>query len=50
MIKKIGSQYFVFNHTGVKKLSKGFSSLTQAKARLRVIEFFKHNKGVQNDK
>lgn len=45
MIKKIGSQYFVFNHTGVKKLSKGFSSHKQAVSRLQEIEFFKHNKG-----
>jgi hypothetical protein len=47
MIKKIGSQYFVFNHTGVKKLSKGFSSYKQAVHRLQQIEYFKHKGGVK---
>ena len=42
MIKRIGSQWFVFNHTGIKKLSKGYPSRKQAVHRLQQIEFFKH--------
>jgi hypothetical protein len=41
MIKKIGSQWFVFNKEGMKKLSKGFHSRKQAVKRLQQIEFFK---------
>jgi len=44
MIKRIGSQFFVYGHDGIKRLSKGFSSLKKAKKRLAEIEFFSHNK------
>lgn len=42
MIKKEGSEYFVYNHTGKKKLSKGYSSKKEAEKRLGEIEYFKH--------
>lgn len=41
MIKKIKNEYFVFNHTGIKKLSKGYSSRKAAVKRLQQIEFWK---------
>jgi hypothetical protein len=44
MIKRIGTQFFVYNHEGNKKLSKGFSSLKKAKKRLKEIEFFAHRR------
>lgn len=44
MIKKIKSLYYVYNHTGVKKLSKGYRSRKDAVKRLRQIEYFKHLK------
>ena len=43
MIKKIGSEYFVMNHTGEKKLSKGYPSKAEAEKRLGQIEYFKNN-------
>lgn len=42
MIKHIGSQYFVYNHTGQKRLSIGYSSRKKAVHRLQQIEFYKH--------
>lgn len=42
MIRKVGSEYFVFNESGEKKLSRGYSSKEQAKKRLGQIEYFKH--------
>ena len=42
MIKKEGSEYFVFNKTGEKKLSKGYESKEAAEKRLGQIEYFKH--------
>lgn len=41
-VKKIGSEYFVFNEEGTKKLSKGYPSEKQANKRLQQIEYFKH--------
>ena len=41
MIKKINGVYYVFNHDGTKKLSKGYSSKGEAEKRLGEIEFFK---------
>lgn len=41
MIKKIKGLYYVFNHTGVKKLSKGYRSRKAAVKRLQQIEYFK---------
>ena len=42
MIKKINGQYFVFNHDGTKKLSKAYTSNSEAEERLKQIEGFKH--------
>ena len=42
MIKKEGSEYYVYNHTGEKKLSKGYSTEQEAQKRLGQIEYFKH--------
>lgn len=44
MIKKLHSRYFVFNHTGIKKLSRGYVTREQAVHRLRQIEYFKRIK------
>ena len=44
-VRKVGSQWFVFNHTGKKRLSKGYSSKKQADERLREIEAYKHMNG-----
>lgn len=45
MIKKIKGMYYVYNHLGVKRLSKGYRSRKAALKRLRQIEYFKHLKG-----
>lgn len=42
MIKKVGSLWFVFNHSGIKKLSRGYKTKTESEKRLREIEFFSH--------
>ena len=44
MIKKRAGLYYVYNHTGKKKLSKGYSKKEDALKRLRQIEYFKHLK------
>lgn len=44
MIKKIGSEYFIFNKTGSKRLSKGYSSRKKSLVRLREIEYFSNRK------
>lgn len=41
MVRKEGSEYFVFNKEGTKKLSKGYSSKAEAVKRLGQIEYFK---------
>lgn len=41
MIRKEGSEYFVYSEKG-KKLSKGYGSKAAAEKRLGQIEFFKH--------
>lgn len=43
MIRKEGSEYFVYNHNGTKKLSKGYGSKKEAEKRLQQIEYFKYN-------
>ena len=42
MIRKEGSEYFVYSEKG-KKLSKGYASKGEAEKRLGQIEFFKHD-------
>ena len=42
MIKKVGNLYYVFDESGKKKLSKGYSSRGAAEKRLAEIEYFKH--------
>lgn len=42
MVKQVGSEWFVFNKSGEKKLSRGYSSKEQATKRLQQIEYFKH--------
>ena len=44
MIKKRADLYYVFNHTGKKKLSEGYRKREDAVKRLRQIEYFKHSK------
>ena len=46
MIKKEGSEYFVYNHTGEKKLSEGYRTKEEAEKRLGQIEYFKHEDDV----
>lgn len=42
MVRKVGSEYFVYNEAGNKKLSRGYPSKEQAEKRLGQIEYFKH--------
>lgn len=42
-VLKEGSEGFVFNEAGTKKLSKGYPSEEEAVKRLGQIEYFKHN-------
>lgn len=42
MVRKEGSEYFVYNKTGEKKLSRGYPSKAEAEKRLGQIEYFKH--------
>jgi hypothetical protein len=49
MIRKEGSEYFVYNKTGEKKLSKGYESKAAAEKRLGQIEFFKHQGDEDNE-
>lgn len=45
MVRKEGSEYFVFNKEGTKKLSRGYPSKEEAEKRLGQIEYFKtHDK------
>jgi ADP-ribose pyrophosphatase YjhB (NUDIX family) len=44
IIRKVGSLYFVYDHTGKKKLSRGYTSHKKAAKRLGEIEWFKKNK------
>lgn len=46
MVRKIGSQFFVFSENG-KKLSKGYGSKKAAAKRLGQIEYWKHVKGMR---
>lgn len=41
MIKKEDGKYYVYNHTGAKRLSKGYESKEEADKRLGQIEYFK---------
>lgn len=47
MIKEEGSEYFVYNHTGEKKLSEGYHTKEEAEKRLGQIEYFKHEDDVK---
>ena len=42
IVKHEGSEWFVFNHDGTKKLSKGYHSKEEADKRLGQIEYFKN--------
>jgi hypothetical protein len=42
MVKQVGSEWFVFNEEGGKKLSKGYQTKAEAVKRLGQIEYFKH--------
>lgn len=44
MIRKLNHLFYVYNHTGVKRLSHGFANRKDAVKRLGQIEFFKHQK------
>jgi len=44
IVKKEGTLWYVFDHTGKKKLSRGYKTKKEANERLRQIEYFK-NKG-----
>lgn len=46
MIKKLKGKYYVFDHTGKKELSKGYTSEKAAKHRLKEIDYFANKKGV----